>query len=156
MSTNDGTSQTDNVSTAPSGEGTDPRIAALETELAAARQRLEESERRAQIQRILIEAGTIDVEAATLLVESALREDGPGGPGGGGKPGTVPRAVAELKRRKPVLFRHPPRPQPGGSGVMGGAPIRAGAEAEHAARQAAQTGDRRALLHYMRLRRAAS
>ncbi len=161
MPDNDHATTTDS----PSGEGNvSGRLAALESELARARERLDESERRRQIQKLVMEAGTVDVDAATMLVEAAIRE-GAGAAKADQKPDPkpdprmLPKAVEDLKRRKPVLFRANLRAGGagaggGGGGAMGGSVPRPGAELEQAARDAAQSGDRKSLVHYLRLRRA--
>jgi hypothetical protein len=59
------------------------------------------------------------------------------------------RAVADLKRRKPFLFRSVPR-----RAAMGAEPGEGEAPLESAAAEARQSGDRSALLRYLRLKRS--
>lgn len=121
------------------------RIAALEAELASTREALEASERRRQIDLALSDSDAVDVEVARLLTEAAVAQmDEP----------DVALAVEELRARKPFLFR-------GGAGGVGarGPGLRpltetgGGGGLEGLAEEARQTGDRRALLRYLRQRR---
>jgi hypothetical protein len=132
---------------APPGHSPEARLGAIQRELestqallSSAREALDASERRRTIERQLTEQGAIDLETASLLTEAAVAGlDAP----------DLARAVADLKRRKPFLFRSAPRrsamaPEPGE-----GAPA-----LESAAADARDSGDRGALLRYLRLRRA--
>lgn len=115
-------------------------LAESEAALAAARESLDASERRRQVERALLEADTIDLEAAAMLTEAAVAQM---------ETSDVASAVAELRRTRPHLFRQ--------RSSLGGAMsphIEAPGEIERAAEQAG-AGDRRALLRYLRLRRAA-
>ncbi len=139
------------ASPAPDGrhqaEATAARLREVEAALAEARARLEQTrealdaaERRRVIERELARAEAIDLETATLLTEAAIA---------GMDKADVALAIADLRRRKPFLFRAPAR-----SGAMGpraGAPDALAA----AATTARDSGDRRALLEYLRLRRTA-
>lgn len=116
------------------------QLAAARADLAAAREALGASERRRQIERALSEADTLDVEAAALLTEAAVASMS--------EP-DVPAAVADLQRTRPHLFRQ--RTSLGGAMSEHIDPPGA---IDQAAR-AAGTGDKRALLRYLRLRRAA-
>jgi hypothetical protein len=107
--------------------------------LARAREALDASERRRSIERQLTEQGAIDLETASLLTEAAVA---------GMDTPDLARAVGELKRRKPFLFRSVPH-----RSVMAGE-IGAEPALEHAAAAARESGDRGALLRYLRLRRA--
>ena len=117
--------------------------------LAETRKQLEAAERRQKIDQALLEADTVDLETARLLTEVAV---------GLMSDGDVQQAVDELRRRKPYLFRHrwAGRAISGGGAIGGGAMAarsRPGAPAEEAAETAAQTGNRRDLLRYLRTRR---
>ena len=68
------------------------------------------------------------------------------------KAGFQAKAVDEVRRRKPYLFRARESASPALSPRVDGAE-RALAPVEHAAQQARSTGDRRDLLAYLRLRR---
>ena len=116
------------------------QLAEAQANLATAREALDASERRRQVERALIEADTLDLEAASMLTEAAVaRMSEP----------DVAAAVADLQRARPHLFRR--RTSLGGAMSEHVDPPGA---IERAAR-AASTGDRRALLSYLRLRRAA-
>lgn len=117
------------------------KLAAIEAELAAAREALDASERRRAIDMALIEADAIDLESTRLLTEMAVSQM---------SDKDVALAVSDLRRRKPFLFRER-------SAFTLGAAMGAGAEPASpadAARHEAKTGDRRALLKYLRARRA--
>ncbi|TVQ57258.1 MAG: hypothetical protein EA377_01050 [Phycisphaerales bacterium] len=107
-------------------------------------QTVTELERQRQVDALLTEAEAIDLDAARLLTEVAVREmDEP----------DIETAVAELKQRKPYLFRQ----RSSASRVMSanGQPRDRRAEhVEHAAAEAAATGKRTDLLRYLRLRRS--
>ena len=118
-------------------------LAAKEAALAQQRRDLEELQHRQEIDELLIEAEVVDLETARLLTElTAATMDEP----------DVEEAVADLRRRKPFLFRRSPRssgalsPKSEGDGCM-----------EHrlddAATEAGLTGRRQDLLRYLRLRR---
>lgn len=130
------------------------RLAELEAALASARGALDAAERRHSVDLALIGADAIDLEATRPLVESILSAAP-----SGADPAAV---VADLRRRKPFLFRQrtDARGAGGGSGIgaaSSAAPAStAPAPLEAAARQAASTGDRAALLRYLRARRSAA
>lgn len=123
------------------------RAAELSTQLQQATRTLDETrdalaraERKRQIERHLTAHSVIDLEAATLLTEASFAGiDNP----------DLPRVIADLKRSKPYLFRAPGA-QRAGSMSSEVTPAPALDEAAHEARR---TGDRRALLRYLRLRR---
>lgn len=117
------------------------KVQELERLLAQAREALDASERRRIIEREVAREGAIDVETAALLTELAVA---------GMREADVAGAVAELKRRKPFLFRRAPA-SPASAMIPGEAGP--GAELEDAARTARDTGNRQALLRYLRLRR---
>lgn len=115
----------------------------LQGQLELARQTIDAVERRQKIDQMLVESDAVDLEAARLLTELAVEQmDEP----------DVAAAVEELRQRKPYLFRRrhsggggaslSPRPRGNGSGTL-----------DDAAEQASQSGDRRDLLRYLRLRR---
>lgn len=118
------------------------KVAALETKLgeveALVRQAVasfESAEKSRQLNAELAASGAVDVSTAAALLGPAVQA------------GTDPAAaVASLKQSKPFLFR-----RPAGSTAMGAAakrdPLAALAE------QAVATGDKRALLEYLRARR---
>ncbi len=118
------------------------RLSEAESALAQAREALDAAERRHQIDLLLIESETVDLESARLLTELAL---------GQMPERDVATAVGELRRRKPFLFRS----RRGGAmaGAAMSAAATAGDPAEEAAEEAARTGDRGALLRYLRARR---
>ncbi|MCW5755780.1 MAG: hypothetical protein KIT54_00935 [Phycisphaeraceae bacterium] len=120
------------------------QLRAREAQLAEFRTRAERLERRGSIERSLAQAGAIDTEALALLVESRLEGD---------DDTTPQRVIAQLQRDRPALFRAPSRasaispshPSQGTSGRL---------SVERAREEARTTGDRRALMKYLRLRRA--
>ncbi|MCC6429151.1 MAG: hypothetical protein IT435_20310 [Phycisphaerales bacterium] len=119
------------------------QLADIKTTLADARQRLDDSERRAGIDRELTAAGVVDTEAATLLIERLLDEmDKP----------DVQAAVADLRQRKPFLFR------PAAAGVrvsaMSGV-AESGSTLDLLAAEARMSGDRKSLMKYLKARRRA-
>lgn len=121
------------------------RIASLEADLASARDAIDHAERRHQIDLALIEERAIDLESTRLLTELAVQQ----------MPAKDVRAVvADLRRRKPFLFEPAPRAR-ALPGPMSPAPRTSPelAAIEHAAEEAATTGDRNALLRYLRARR---
>lgn len=118
------------------------RISALEAQLAQAHEALDASERQRSIDLALVEADAVDVETARLLTEIAVLEmDEP----------DVRLAVADLRERKPFLFR---RSRRAGVSAMGIGGAGGGGDAlEAAAETALATGDRASLLAYLRMRR---
>jgi hypothetical protein len=110
--------------------------------LARTREALGASERRRAIDVELAQSEVIDIEAARLLTDAALAQM---------KEPDVARAIADLKKRKPFLFR--PARRPASSMSAAGKP--AHNELDQIAEQARQTGDKRALLQYLRARRGA-
>ncbi|HRP62577.1 MAG TPA: hypothetical protein PK400_04730 [Phycisphaerales bacterium] len=103
-------------------------------------------ERRARVDQLLAEAEAIDLESARLLTEIAISEM---------EEPDVDAAVAELKRRKPALFRTKPRMTAAQSPLpVHGAEAGARTAAIATAAEAAQTtGSRTDLLRYLRLKR---
>lgn len=159
-----GPGETPSEPTGSSGQGTTPgtadwksraqaaeeKASRLEQELAAAtasladaRRRLEASERRVRIDQELARAGTIEAESALLLVERELERN----------PGIdVAAAVAEVRRRKPVLFGDVATPEKTRHRAMSPATENRDTTGDIAAR-ARETGDRRLLMKYLRARR---
>lgn len=121
--------------------------AALATQLSQSREALDHAEKRHQIDALLTEADTIDIESTRLLTELAVQQ----------MPGKeVREVIADLRRRKPMLFRAK-RTSTSAPGPMSPTSRTAPGEAdlEDAAEEAALTGDRNALLRYLRARRGA-
>lgn len=117
------------------------QLTGLTAELAQAREALDAAERRHAIERELIRAKAIDLETAALLTETAIQNM---------DDADVANAVAELRRAKPFLFRN------ASAGSAATTPIDDGnGELTRAADAARETGDRRALIRYLRLRRGA-
>lgn len=119
------------------------RVGELEAALREARGALERSERGRAIDVALLEAETIDLESARLLTERVMEAG----------EGDASRAAAEVRRRKPHLFRARGVALP--SATMS-ARVEGDAEAplRRAASEAAASGDRNAVLRYLRLRRS--
>ena len=129
------------------------RFGEMQAKLALSDEIIASLERRQKIDAQLAEADVSDLEVARLLTEAAVTAmDEP----------DIALAVTDLRRHKPYLFRDrravPPAVGAASGGVSGGvmserySPASDEAEAAAAAR-AATTGDRRDLLHYLRLRR---
>lgn len=146
-------------SATPSGEGAastsheaiTARLSELERDLAEARRIATEVRQEQAAQQALHEAGVIDLEAGLLLVKQRMADaDSP----------DVPATVAAIRKAKPALFRPPssasgvtPRraPSPAALPALADEP---GDALRQVASHAQQTGDRRSLLEYLRLRRA--
>lgn len=116
------------------------RLGAIEAAAEDLRRMVGESERARRIDRELLIAGVADMDGARALVEEQLA---------GGA--TVLEAVSRVRERKPLLF------VPRGRGVRAtGVPATtpgAARSADEVARAARETGDRRLLLRYLRMRR---
>ena len=120
------------------------QLRAREAQLEDMRERASRLERRGGIERGLAQAGAIDTEALALLVENRLDAN---------DDTTPQRVIAQLQRERPALFRtagaratamspsHPSQGAPGRAVV------------DRARDDARATGDRRALMKYLRLRR---
>jgi hypothetical protein len=116
---------------------------------------IESLERRQQTDELLIEHDAVDLESARLLVEQAIAD---------GDADDVASAVAELQRRKPVLF-HPRNPRNLRSGRAAASTAQAVRDMygrtlrqeslERAASDASETGKRHDVMRYLRLRRRA-
>jgi len=130
-------------------QAAEQQLAALQSQLDDSRQRYEQAEqtinsleRRQRIDELLSQADAIDIEAARLLTEVAVQAmDEP----------DIAAAVEDLRHHKPFLF-HKESSGPLGLAL---APRIEGADSPlaQAAEQAQQSGDRRDLLRYLRLRR---
>lgn len=110
---------------------------ARKLELAAAQHAA--AERARQVEKALADHGAVDVETASLLLERTLAA---------APSDDVPGAVAELRRRKPFLFGASPR----ASAMSAAAPSSPDTLAT-LADEARATGDRGALLRYLRHKR---
>jgi len=113
------------------------------------------SERRRQIGAAATQASALDVDLVVMLVEAQLAQT---------PDADVQRVVADLKRNKPFLFANDPgsrttptTPTAPTPTTAAGAAVSAAASASDAllrkADEARATGDRRALLGYLRARR---
>ena len=115
------------------------RAKELETKVTELSESLTSVERKRQIDMELVQAEAVDLEAARMLTEAAVAQMS--------APDVI-KAVADLKKRKPFLFR--PRRTTSG---MSAAVKDAGSELVEIADHARATGDRRALLQYLRSKR---
>lgn len=116
------------------------QLAQAQAELAETRAALAAAERRNAIESELLRAGTIDLETSSILADRSLKDH---------SPASVARVVAEMKQRKPYLFRA------GAGGSISSASVNGDSDRpinaiEHEARS---SGDRRALLRYLRAKR---
>jgi hypothetical protein len=115
-------------------------IEALRAQLDEARQALAHSERSRALDRAFLEAGAVDLPAAHLLLEQLPEIEG-----------EAEAVVAELKRRKPYLFRREPAPP--AAPTMSPRPGAGRGPVLDAAYSAMSTGKRAELLQYLRLKR---
>ena len=98
------------------------------------------AERKRQIEKALTDTGAIDIETASMLLESAL---------GASKSTDLTGAVSDLRRRKPFLFGAGTR-----ASAMSGSPGTLVPDSlSAAADEARTTGNRNALLRYLRMKR---
>ncbi len=118
------------------------KLVEVEKQLGETRAAVDAADRRRQIERELAQADAIDLESATLLTEAAV---------GAMSAPDVALAVKDLKKRKPFLFRGAGAPR---ASAMAGAPRGAPDDLGRAADEARTSGDRGALLRYLRLKRA--
>jgi hypothetical protein len=114
------------------------RVAELEAALAEAQSAAAETQRAQAVERELTRAGAIDLEAAAMLLGPALAEPD----------ADVAAAVRDLRSRKPFLFAPPAGPS--GASMGPAVPLD---ELGQMATDARSTGDRAALLRYLRRRR---
>lgn len=118
------------------------RLSDIESELADLRSHAADAERRRELETELVLAEAVDVETAGVLVERMMSSDESIG---------VSDAVAQLKKTKPFLFRGPVR-----RSVMSGQVTSPARDVlGDLADEARSTGDRSALLRYLRARRGA-
>lgn len=118
------------------------RIAEIETQLEQLRAASAKAERERELEVELGMAEAIDIETARLLAEHLMASDGSM---------SIADAVAHLKQTKPFLFRTSPRRT-----VMSGQVASNGRDVlEDLADEARSSGDRTALLRYLRARRGA-
>ncbi|MCC5786454.1 MAG: hypothetical protein JJU33_07125 [Phycisphaerales bacterium] len=118
------------------------RLGRTESRLAEAQRSADELRRRRDFERELAHASPIDLETARLVAESIARERGIQ---------DAAKAVREAVAAKPFLFRSR---EP--SGVMAPEPDEGSPSSrmrQEAAEEAMRTGDRRAVLRYLRARR---
>lgn len=114
----------------------------LRSALDESRSMLIESERRRHVDAALTELRSVDLETARVMLEGSVE--------GEQDEESIRRAAAELKRKKPFLFRSSGAPT---GGSMGGRPRQGARALETRAREASETGDRKALMRYLRVRR---
>lgn len=119
------------------------RLAEVEDVLEHTRGALVSAERARRIDLALMRAGAVDLDAARLIAEASISDE---------EGVDIEAVVAELRRGKPFLFRS--RRARAGS-AMGRRPVQAGNSLDDAAREAAASGERGALLRYLRARRGA-
>jgi hypothetical protein len=112
-------------------------LAGLRAALAACRAALDQAERRHEIELALLRADALDMETARVMTEALVASMA--------EP-DVARAVEDLRRRKPFLFRA--KRAPGASAGLGAPGGGVTTETNAAAR-----GDRAALLRFLRARR---
>lgn len=118
------------------------RITQIEQEMEELRTSNAQQQRERDLEIELALAEAIDVETARLLVDRVMDAD---------ESIDVPAAVAEVKRAKPFLFRGSTR-----RSVMSGQAIPEGRDVlASLADEARLSGDRAALLRYLRARRGA-
>lgn len=119
------------------------RLGELEAALEQSRTAQATIERKRQIDRALAEAQPIDLETAALLTESALDQM---------QTPDVAAAIGELRRRKPWLFRESRAATPTAAMAASADPAMEQERLDDGLIRAARSGDRRALLRYLRSR----
>lgn len=126
------------------------RAQQLEQELAAARAELEGERLARQIDAELRRAGATETEAAAALIRERVRDAKTLG-----KEVDLRGLVTEMRKSKGVLFGTSAKPASAPSGATGAAKTnRASVQAAaQAAAEAKESGDQRALLRYLKLRR---
>lgn len=127
------------------------RAAALEQQLATARAELDQERLARQIESELQRAGATETEATAALLRERVREAR-----AAGKEVDVRALVMEMKKSKAALFGGAEWTNvspPGGATGAPRAPRASVQAAQQAAEEARESGDRRALLRYLRLRR---
>ncbi len=108
------------------------------------RQRISDMQRQRHIDELLMESEAIDLETTRLLTELALSEM---------EEPDVEQAISQLCRRKPFLFRQTARGAAALSPKAENDHTPLARSIEHAAAEAHSSGNRTALLRYLRLRR---
>ena len=124
------------------------RVVELESELRSAREALRKSELRTEIDAALIGAGALDLETGRLVLEHELElMDEP----------DVEAALARAQAGKPFLFAGASGRGGSGSTAMaaGLPPSGAREDLDALAAGVRETGDRRELMRYLRMRRGA-
>lgn len=124
---------------------TQQELQALSTQLAEAQAGLAKLERSRTLDALLHEAEAIDLEAARALVEPQLDADD--------SPLVVAQLVTDLRRRKPYLFRHHAEAAFADAMAPHADPAEEQDPLHASAERALETGRRRDLLAYLRLRR---
>lgn len=120
------------------------RAKELEATLAQARAEAEAAQRGRAIDQELIEGGTVDLETTRLLAEAAVaRMEQP----------DIVAAVRELRRRKPFLFRGVGIGAPTAARLSDEPAPRTNGSIDDASEEARTSGDRMALLRYLRMKR---
>jgi hypothetical protein len=114
------------------------RLQAVESAASDLRRMLGQSEQSRQIDRELLIAGVVDLDGARRLVDERLAEGA-----------TVLEAVARVRERRPLMFA--PRVRGVRATAMPAGP--AHSAVDEAANDARETGDRRLVLRYLRVRR---
>ena len=139
----DDTPETETATNQPPAENLQTRLQQLQSDLEQARREIASLERRQKIDRLLTESDPVDLEVARLLTEAAVEMmDEP----------DVKLAIDDLRRQKPFLFRR--KSESVGAAASMPARVRSvDQRAQAAARRAVESGDRRDLLRYLRLRR---
>lgn len=127
-------------------EELEEQIGVLEAQAAELEAALATSDQRRQIDRYLTEAEAIDIETAALLTEVAVA--------GMDEP-DVARAISELRDRKPFLFGRRGGRIGSGMSAFGSVGDPVVDELDRAATEARESGDKRTLLRYLRIRRGA-
>jgi len=124
------------------------RVAELESELRSAQEAQRKAELRVEIDAALIGAGALDLETGRLVLEHELE--------GMDEP-DVEAALARAQASKPFLFADGSRRGQRGSTAMaaGLGPGGPGEDLDRLASGIRETGDRRELMRYLRLRRGA-
>lgn len=115
------------------------QIKEFEESLASVRAQLQDEQRARAIDAELHKADPIDADTVRMLIEVSMPDK---------QNADVAKVVGDLKKRKPFLFRESPRRSP-----YGAFPERDADESRALAEEARLTGDRNALLRYLRARR---
>jgi hypothetical protein len=122
------------------------QLAEADRKIAQMSQELSNLQVERQLTQKLVAAGVIDLEAAVLVASARLEGYGQAG---------IDDCVAQLRKEKPYLFPAPP--EASAFRKTAGAKDRAKqtrTALEQAAKQAARTGNRADLQHYLKLRRS--